>query len=355
MNLLERLQQALERAKLGALLLMNDKNIYYAVGFMTMDSAAFITPQRAWLITDSRYTEDARNKCLPGVEILTNSASQPMMETLRTLCSGVSGDIGAEAESLSHLAWLNTERAVGRTLVGADAVINGLRAQKTRDELASLIAAQRIAEAALEAVLPMIKPGLAECELAAELTYQMMRRGSERNSFDPIAITGAHTSMPHGVPGEALIKNGDFVTMDFGCVKNGYCSDMTRTVAVGSVTDEMKNVYETVLRAQRAGIAAAKPTATGAEVHSAAAKVIAGAGYGEYFGHGFGHGVGLDIHESPRASLANDKPLGEGAVISAEPGIYLPGRFGVRIEDVLYLTGDGNEDITKAPKDLIIL
>ena len=218
-----------------------------------------------------------------------------------------------------------------------------------------LIAAQRIAEKALEETLPLIRPGLSEQELAAELTYRMMRHGAHKNSFDPIAITGAHTSMPHGVPGAALIRDGDFVTMDFGCVKDGYCSDMTRTVAVGSATDEMKNVYDTVLRAQKAGIDAARPSATGVEVHNAAASVIAGAGYGEYFGHSFGHGVGLDIHESPNASPRNGSPLGEGAVISAEPGIYIPGRFGVRIEDVLYLTGDGNVDITKAPKELIIL
>ena len=355
MSQLERIQQAMERAKLKALLLMDDRNIYYATGFMPTDSAAFITPERAWLITDPRYTEDAGKKCAPGVEILLNSREKPLMQSLAGLCAGIEGDVGAEAGKLSHLMYINLQRALGRELIGADELINGLRAHKTRAELESLVAAQRIAEAALEAVLPMIKPGLAERELAAELTYQMMLRGSERNSFDPIAITGAHTSMPHGVPGDALIKSGDFVTMDFGCVKGGYCSDMTRTVAVGSATDEMKNVYETVLRAQKAGIAAAKPSATGAEVHNAGAEVIAEAGYGEYFGHGFGHGVGLDIHEPPTASGANGAPLGEGAVISAEPGIYIPGRFGVRIEDVLYLTGDGNEDITKAPKELIIL
>ena len=355
MTQLERIQEAVGRAKLGALLLMDDRNIYYACGFMPTDSAALITPRSAWLITDSRYTEDAQRRCFAGVEVLLNSGAQPLMRTLGRLCAEIEGDIGAECEKLSHLAWLNTERALGRQLVGADAVINGLRAHKTRDELATLIRAQRIAEAALEAVLPMIKPGLSERELAAELTYQMMRRGSERNSFDPIAITGAHTSMPHGVPGEGVIKSGDFVTMDFGCVYQGYCSDMTRTVAVGSATDEMKNVYDTVLRAQKAGIAAAKPSATGAEVHAAGAKVIADAGYGEYFGHSFGHGVGLDVHELPNASPRNEKPLGEGALISAEPGIYIPGKFGVRIEDVLYLTGDGNEDITKAPKELVIL
>ena len=355
MTQLDRVREAVARAKLGALLLMDDKNIYYACGFMPTDSAALITPERAWLITDSRYTEDAARSCYSGVEILLNSNTQPMMQTLARLCAGIEGDIGAEETKLSHLAWLNLERAIGRGLIGADAVISGLRARKTRAELETLIHAQRIAEAALEAVLPMIKPGLTERELAAELTYQMMRRGSERNSFDPIAITGAHTSMPHGVPGEGVIKPGDFVTMDFGCVYHGYCSDMTRTVAVGSATNEMRNVYDTVLRAQLAGIAAAKPSATGAEVHAAGAKVIAGAGYGEYFGHGFGHGVGLDVHESPNANPRSDKPLGEGALISAEPGIYIPGKFGVRIEDVIYLSGDGNENITRAPKELIIL
>ena len=355
MSQLERLQNSLERADLGAILLLNDKNIYYATGFMPTDSAAFITPERAWLITDSRYIEDAQRKCDRGVEVLPNSVQQPMWQTLKRLADDVWGNIGAEAGTLSHLNYVTLERSLGRSLMGADAVINGLRAHKTQDELESLIAAQRIAEAALEEVLHLIKPGMSERELAAELTYRMMRRGSERNSFDPIAITGAHTSMPHGVPGDAVISAGDFVTMDFGCVKNGYCSDMTRTVAVGSVTDEMKNVYDIVLRAQKAGIAVAKPSATGAEVHNAGAKVIADAGYGEYFGHSFGHGVGLDIHELPNASPKNDKPLGEGAVISAEPGIYIPGKFGVRIEDVLYLTGDGNVDITKAPKDLIVL
>ena len=355
MSQLERLQDSLEHANLGALLLLNDKNIYYATGFMPTDSAAFITRERAWLITDSRYIEDAQRKCVKGVEVLPNSVQQPMWQTLKRLADDVPGGIGAEAGSLSHLNYVTLERSLGRHLLGADVLINGLRAHKTKEELDTLIAAQRIAEAAFDEVLHLIKPGMSERELAAELTYRMMRRGSERNSFDPIAITGAHTSMPHGVPGDAVISSGDFVTMDFGCVLRGYCSDMTRTVAVGSVTDEMKNVYDTVLRAQKAGIAAAKPSATGAEVHNAGAKVIADAGYGEYFGHSFGHGVGLDIHELPNASPKNEMPLGEGAVISAEPGIYIPGKFGVRIEDVLYLTGDGNVDITKAPKDLIVL
>ena len=188
------------------------------------------------------------------------------------------------------------------------------------------------------------------------LRNRMLRHGSEGNSFDPIVITGKKTSMPHGVPGDALIAEGDFVTMDFGCIKHGYCSDMTRTVAVGHATEEMRNIYSIVLEAQLAGIAAARAGVPGRDIDGAARDVITHAGYGEYFGHGFGHSLGLDIHESPNANLRGETPMPVGAVVSAEPGIYLPGRFGVRIEDVMVLRENGAEVITRAPKmELIVL
>ena len=215
--------------------------------------------------------------------------------------------------------------------------------------------AQRISERALEEVLHIIRPGMTEREVAAMLVYEMLRHGSEGNSFAPIVVTGTKTSMPHGVPGDRVICEGDFVTMDFGSTKNGYCSDMTRTVAVGYATDEMKNVYDTVLRAQLAGISAARAGVLGRDIDAAARKVIADAGYGEYFGHGFGHSLGLDIHEWPSANPSGDTPMPAGAVCSAEPGIYLPGRFGVRIEDVVIIREGGCENITKAPKELLIL
>ena len=322
----ERVKEAVARAGLDAVLLMDDRDIYYATGFLPTDSAALVGAEGAWLVTDSRYIEAAQKQAAPGVE-----------------------------EKLSHALYLRMERTLGRELLPAQELLVSLRSCKTEEELRSLVAAQRIAEKALEEVLPLLKPGAVEREIAAEITYRMRLHGAEGNSFDPIVVTGAKSSMPHGVPGDERIAAGDFVTMDFGCVKDGYCSDMTRTVAVGSATDEMKNVYATVLAAQEAGIAAARPGVTGAQIHGAAAKVISDAGYGAYFGHGFGHGVGLDIHEQPNASPANEKPMPEGAVISAEPGIYLPGKFGVRIEDVLYLSGEGCVDITKAPKDLLIL
>ena len=251
--------------------------------------------------------------------------------------------------------FLMWEKTLGLALLPAGDLFPSLRAVKSGEELASMTEAQRISEAALEEVLQILRPGMTEREAAAELVYRMLRHGSEGNSFDPIVVTGSKTSLPHGVPGDKVIEKGDFLTMDFGSLKNGYCSDMTRTVAVGSATDEMKNVYDVVLRAQLAGIKAARAGVLGRDIDQASRKVIADAGFGPYFGHGFGHCLGLEIHEPPFASPKGNVPLPAGSVSSAEPGIYLPGRFGVRIEDVMILRETGAELITRAPKELIIL
>ena len=240
-------------------------------------------------------------------------------------------------------------------LVPASEILDLLRMVKDEEELAAMKEAQRVTDEAFSEILNDIKPGVAECEIAAKLTYLMARKGAECNSFDPIVACGANGSKPHAIPSQALIQKGQFVTMDFGCVVGGYCSDMTRTVAVGQPTDEMKFVYDTVLKAQLAGIAAAHGGVTGAEIHNIGAKIIADAGYGDYFGHGFGHSLGIEIHENPRFSPLWDKVIPAGACLSAEPGIYLPGKFGVRIEDVIMLTDDGCIDITRSPKELIIL
>ena len=196
---------------------------------------------------------------------------------------------------------------------------------------------------------------MTELELQAELIYCLYKNGGEGLSFDPIVVSGPNTSLPHGVAGERKIQEGDFVTMDFGVLYGGYCSDMTRTVAVGYATEEMKKIYDTVLQAQLAGIAATKAGVPGKDIDAAARKVIEDAGYGPYFGHGYGHSLGLEVHESPSPNGANAEPMPVGAVASAEPGIYLPGKFGVRIEDVVIFKEDGCVDITKSPKNLIII
>ena len=247
------------------------------------------------------------------------------------------------------------DNALQVELVPAQGLVNGLRGAKDQEELDAMVQAQRISERAFDEILKFIKPGVTEKEIAAKLEYDMLRFGAQKMSFDPIVVSGPNGSLPHGVPSDKKVEKGEFITMDFGCIYNGYCSDMTRTVALGEPTEEMRKVYDVVLQAQLAGLAASKAGVTGKSIDAAARKVIEDAGYGEYFGHGYGHSVGIEIHEAPNANMRDETPMPVGAAVSAEPGIYLPGRFGVRIEDVAIMTEDGCIDITKAPKELIVL
>ena len=353
MTFIELIQTELEKRELDALVLFSDPNTRWASRFAFTDGAVAVTRNRAVLFTDSRYIE-AAEAAAKDVEVRLYDAAHRLTDGLKDVLAGCRR-VGAEAETLPHARWESLGRALGRDLLPADGALTNLRAVKSPEEIEAITAAQRIAERAFTELLDFIRPGVTERELAAELTYRMMRLGGEGNSFDPITITGTNTSRPHGVPGNAAVAPGDFVTLDFGTIIEGYHSDMTRTVAVGHATDEMRRVYDTVLRAQAAGIALMTPAHTGAEVHAAAADVIAQAGYGAYFGHGFGHSVGLEIHESPSASPRNTEPLPAGAVVTAEPGIYLPGRFGVRIEDMIVIAPDGPFNLTKAPKELLII
>ena len=355
MNQIARIREELLNRGLDAVLVTDEKNQRYAAGFPFTDGAVLVGREKAFLLTDSRYIEAAGQQA-EGVEVRLFDKERPLSALLKQAVAETGAQkIAAEDQKLSHAGFLDWEKKLGLRLESAGDFFESLRAVKTEEEIASMIRAQRISEQALEETLHIIRPGMTEREVAAELVYRMLRHGSEGNSFDPIVVTGSKTSMPHGVPGDKVIQAGDFVTMDFGCLKDGYCSDMTRTVAVGSATDEMKNVYDIVLKAQLAGIAAARAGVLGKDIDAASRKVIADAGYGEYFGHGFGHCLGLDIHEPPFAGPRGDKPLPAGSVSSAEPGIYLPGRFGVRIEDVMIIRETGAEVITRAPKNELII
>ena len=233
--------------------------------------------------------------------------------------------------------------------------IDGIRAVKSEEEFDAIRRAQVITDACFEHMLGYIKPGVREIDAALEMEVFMKSHGAGKLAFDTIFVSGAKTSLPHGVPGERRIQEGDFITMDFGVLYQGYCSDMTRTVALGYATDEMKKVYNTVLKAQLAGLAASKAGVSGQSVDAAARDVITEAGYGPYFGHSYGHSLGLEIHEAPNCNQRNTQPMPLHAVCSAEPGIYLPGKFGVRIEDVAIFEENGCTDITHSPKDLLIL
>ena len=353
MNHFANIAHQLPQRGLHAMLITSEPGEFYAAGFHG-EGVALITPERTWYYTDSRYIEAAQ--AIQGAEIGMIRTGQTYRQLVQDLVSahGIQR-LGFEDGSMSVADYNLWTQDVKAEFVPASDLLTQLRMVKDSEELAVMREAQRVTDEAFTEILNFIKPGVAECEIAARLTYIMAGKGAQRNSFDPIVACGANGSKPHAIPGQALIQKGQFVTMDFGCVVGGYCSDMTRTVAVGEPTDEMRFVYDTVLKAQKAGIAAAHAGVTGAAVHNAGAQVIAEAGYGEYFGHGFGHSLGIEIHENPRFSPLWDKPIPAGACLSAEPGIYLPGKFGVRIEDVIMLTEDGCIDITNSPKDLMIL
>ena len=352
---IKKIQQAMVNKGLPALWLYDELDRLYATGFLTSDGAVIILPDRAFFITDSRYIEAAKEK-IRDSEVLLCTAEDRESDIMRRILSenGIT-QLGAQDGSLSYSEYLRMQETLGVKLVPAQDITKTLREVKERFEVESIVSAQRIAEKALDHVLGLIRPGLTEKDIAAELEYQMTKNGAEGLAFETICVAGANSSRPHGVPTFNRLKAGDFITMDFGCRVNGYCSDMTRTVALGSVTDEMRRIYETVLAAQSAGEKAAHAGVLGRQMDKAARDVIEGAGYGEYFGHGLGHSVGLYIHEGPNANSRESRPLPAGAVVTCEPGIYIPGKFGVRVEDMLYITEQGAENLTNAPKNLIIL
>ncbi len=354
MDHLTQIAGKLDEHGLDAMLIVSEPGERYAVGFLG-EGYVLVTRGGAQYSTDGRYIEAAQ-KQVTGAEVVLTSRAHGHLELARDYIQthGLQR-VGFESGRVSvdqHRRW---QEALPCDLIPAQGLLDGLRASKDEGELAAMRRAQKITDEAFSAILDFLRPGLTEQEVAARLVYELLRRGARKVSFDPIVAAGANGSMPHAVPGETVIENGMFVTMDFGCIVEGYCSDMTRTVAVGRPAEEMVRVYETVLAAQKAGIAAARAGMPGRELDAAGRAVIAEAGYGAYFTHSFGHSLGLEIHESPNAAPGEERPLPVGAVVSAEPGIYLPGRFGVRIEDVLVLREGGCEDLTASPKELIVL
>jgi len=356
MTNLERLKGKLAEVGLDAVLLINTDNRFFATGFHSTAGAVIVTVDDAWFITDSRYIEAATEAAAGRYHVCLHNAKFTLNDQIKAIIkdAGVSR-LGGESSRLSYEEYTAFEELLDLKMLPCQDLLDELRAQKNPEELALMQKAQDITDAAFAHILTVLRAGMTEKQVAAELVYAMMLRGADKVSFDPIVVAGHRSSMPHGEPSDNVICEGDFVTMDFGCMYKGYCSDMTRTVAVGYATEEMKQVYETVLQAQLAGIAVSRAGVLGCDVDKAARDVIEAAGYGEYFGHGYGHSLGLEIHEAPYASPSGKKEMPLNCVCSAEPGIYLPGKFGVRIEDVVVFKEDGCEILTKSPKELIIV
>ena len=355
MNHLNAITAQLDAYQLDALCITSQPGEYYAVG-LKGEGVVLVTRQGCHYFTDSRYIELAQNIVTNAdVTMVTPHQDHLALASLVLEHYGLKR-VGIEEAYLTVERWQKMKLAfpADTELVPAGKLLTELRSAKTEEELAVMQKAQDITDQVFAEICEFLHAGVTESEVAAQLTYLQMKHGAEGNSFPPIVASGANGSMPHAIPTAKPIQKGEFVTMDFGCIYQGYCSDMTRTVAIGQPSDEMRRVYDAVLEAQLAGIAAAKAGVPGCDVHNAAWDVLKKYGYGDYFGHGFGHSLGIEIHESPNANRANTKPLPAGAALSAEPGVYLPGKFGVRTEDVIFLTETGNRILTHAPKHLII-
>lgn len=355
MNNLKKYQSLLQDGAVDGLLLTSKVSRMYAAGYDVDEGVAVLGREKNWYFTDSRYIEVAEGN-LPDFTVQEVNRENPYSQRINAALEELGAKkLGIEEQYLTYAEYLGYAQKLHAELVPFQKEISQFRQVKEEWELAEMRKAQEITDRAFSKILTVIRPGMSEKELAAELIYALYSLGADGLSFQPIVVSGPNTSKPHGVPGDRKLAYGDFITMDFGCIVNGYCSDMTRTVALGFVSDEMSRVYDTVLRAQETAIAMTKAGVTGKDVDGAARKVITDAGYGPYFGHSYGHSVGLEIHENPGCSPSNDKPLESGVVCSAEPGIYLPGQFGVRIEDVVIVREGVCEDITHSDKKLIIL
>ena len=341
--------------EVDGLLLTSPYSRYYGAEFEISEGVAVVSKKGCRYFTDSRYIESAEAG-IKYFEVLPINQFTGFIQRINDAIEdfGIT-TLGYEEAYLTVAEFMDYEKNLKAKLVPFNKQISGFRATKEPWEVELMLKAQEITDKAFADVITRIKPGMSELELQAELIYCLYKNGGTGLAFSPIVVSGPNTSLPHGVAGERIIQEGDFVTLDFGASYKGYCSDMTRTVAVGYATEEMKKVYDTVLQAQLAGIAATKAGVIGCEIDAAARKVIVDAGYGEYFGHGYGHSLGLEIHEGPNPNARNDQPMPVNAVASAEPGIYLPGKFGVRIEDCVIYTEDGYENLATSPKNLIIV
>lgn len=350
-----KLRELLEDER-SAVLITSDVNRFYFSGFKSSAGAVFITKNTSVLLVDFRYYEAAVNSVGSKINVI---CYKKLFDSLNDIIlkehikSVVIEDNDVTVSRLSAIK--NEIKAEIVCDFDLSEKLLDLRMIKSNDEIEKIKTAQKIAEKSYLQLLNIIKAGVTERELAVELEYLMKKNGAERIAFDLITISGKNTALPHGVPSEKELCNGDFITFDIGAVYDGYHSDMTRTVALGYATDEMREIYDIVLNAHFQAASKIKAANTCAEVDNMARDYIISKGYGEFFGHTTGHGVGLEIHEKPTVYLTNETALKPNMIITDEPGIYLPDKFGVRIEDMYLVTDKGCKDLAFIDKELIIL
>lgn len=337
-------------------LITSDIGRRYVTNFKSSAGTVLLTNKGGFLFIDFRYFEKAAATVTNVEVILAKKTLEQIKEKLQYL--GIK-KLFCETSAVSIEEHKVFCEKLSPTEISLDSKMDksllALRKIKDKSEIELIKSAQAITDKAFSHILNFIKEGKTEREIALELEFFMRREGSEGVAFDTIAVSGKNSSLPHGVPTDKAVEKGDFITLDFGAKVDGYCSDMTRTVAVGQTTDEQQEVYRTVLAAQLKGLETIKAGLKGVEVDAAARKIIADKGYGEYFGHALGHSLGLEVHEAPACSPSCDEVLEVGTLMTVEPGIYIPQKFGVRIEDLVLITENGIENLTYSPKELIIL
>lgn len=331
-------------------------NRRYLTGLQSSAGTLLFTRQAACFIIDFRYIEKARS-VITSFEVLLQDKLHEQVAAFFKKQGAVK--IAVEAASMTVAQFNDFQKKLpDLTLDGSSALseqVDVLRSRKSPEEVESIRKAQAITDQTFTHILEYIRPGLTELDIAVEMEHTMRKLGASGLAFDTIVASGVNSSMPHAVPGERKIEKGDFITMDFGAAYNGYCSDMTRTVAVGAITEDQKRVYDTVLTAQKMAIEAIPSCKRYCEVDKVARDYIYAQGYEGCFGHSLGHSLGLYIHEAPQFAVSCEKNMEPNVIMTVEPGVYLEGKFGVRIEDMVLLGAGAPEDLTHSPKELILL
>ncbi|MDR5695450.1 MAG: Xaa-Pro peptidase family protein [Armatimonadota bacterium] len=353
MTRLERLRKLMEEQGVPAMMVMKPENRTYVSGFDGTAGIALVTETEALLLVDFRYTEQATQQA-PQFQVIQTSP-QPYETLVQVVRERQIGRIGFEADYLPYGQVQKLAEALRPVELLPIESVDRIRWIKDQEEQARIARAVEIADSAFAHILQYLRPGVTEQEIAIELEYFMRRQGASKPAFDTIVASGPRSALPHGRASEKVLERGDLVTLDFGAVYRGYCSDCTRTIVLGKATEEQRKIYTIVLEAQERALEALRPGVKGKDVDGVARSCIAEKGYGEHFGHGLGHSVGLAIHETPTLSTRDENVLEPGMVLTVEPGIYLPGWGGVRIEDLAVVTEDGCRVLTKAPKTLLEL
>jgi Xaa-Pro aminopeptidase len=354
MERLAKLREKFKENEIDGILVTSNYNRRYISGFTGTAGVALITEKEAKFITDFRYVDQASEQAV-NFEIVQHKAS--LLEEIANQLNELGiKKLGFEKAYVSFAQYEEYKNHFTNTeLVPVSGMIENLRLIKDGQEIKILKEAAQIADAAFDHIISYIKPGLTELDVSNELEFFMRKQGAASSSFDIIVASGIRSAFPHGVASSKVIKKGELVTLDFGAYYKGYCSDITRTVAVGKPTSELEKIYQTVLEAQLRGMNGIKPGMTGKEADALTRDYITEQGYGEYFGHSTGHGLGMEVHEGPGLSMKSDTILQPGMVVTVEPGIYISGVGGTRIEDDTVITENGNETLTYSTKELLII